>query len=156
MKLKEERSTRVTNVSLCTHLCTSSHLLAGHIPAGMNTGNSPHCSCRWNCKVLGTGNIHRDLRKSDVKIKFLVKRNNQLLSSLHILLHSFSFSFSTSNGNSQRDMKHWTIFTEAHTDLHCRSTYGPWTNTVSQSLTGLKKVHSILQINVLCFTIWRP
>lgn len=41
--------------------------------------------------VSGTENIHQDLSKSDMKIKFLVSRSNWPPSSLHILTSSFSF-----------------------------------------------------------------
>lgn len=43
--------------------------------------------------VSGTENIHQDLSKSDMKIKFLVSRSNWPPSSLHIHILTSSFSF---------------------------------------------------------------
>lgn len=60
------------NSFLDFYLCSFSHLLAGCIPLDMNTGSSPLCFCRWNCKVLETHCIHSDLQEAKADTSVLV------------------------------------------------------------------------------------
>lgn len=72
--LPVEHRVSAVNSFLDFYLCSFSHLLAGCILLDMNTGSSPLCFCRWNCKVLETHYIHSDLQETKPDISVLVIR----------------------------------------------------------------------------------